>query len=200
MPENTSRRDPMTHFAGAMGQGTSDYIEGMEAAGQKQLVAEASTMPAKGDWAALKELGFGDPEPTDDDLFVKTTLPKGWSKRATSHSMWSEIVDGRGVVRVNVFYKAAFYDRDAHFQVSNVGYKAAMNLYYADDKEAVRLVPEQWDLFTEAEQDEYVQSLGAFRRDLEESRAWDKRYNERSEHLDQLAMAVKELREQNNQD
>lgn len=49
-----------------------------------------------------------------DDIFVSCTLPKGWSKKATDHSMWSKLIDDKGKVIASIFYKAAFYDRSAH--------------------------------------------------------------------------------------
>ena len=48
-----------------------------------------------------------------DDLFVNVTLPPSWQVNPTDHSMWSELVDSDGVVRAQIFYKAAFYDRSA---------------------------------------------------------------------------------------
>lgn len=65
----------------------------------------------------LEELGitFGDPV---DDLFIEAELPDGWEKRATDHSMWSELVDDEGHVRANIFYKAAFYDRRADISLT----------------------------------------------------------------------------------
>lgn len=49
-------------------------------------------------------------------LFRDADLPDGWKIRATSHSMWSELVDAKGSVRAMIFYKAAFYDQDAHIR------------------------------------------------------------------------------------
>lgn len=98
--------------------GMPGAIVASEAAGQKELVAN-ETLPTEMGVereAVTKATGiqFGDPV---DDLFVNVTLPDGWSKRATDHSMWSELVDDRGRVRATIFYKAAFYDRRAtmHF-------------------------------------------------------------------------------------
>jgi len=48
-----------------------------------------------------------------DDLFMEVELPTGWSLKRTDHSMWSNLVDDKGRERANIFYKAAFYDRDA---------------------------------------------------------------------------------------
>lgn len=53
---------------------------------------------------------FGDPV---DDLFVSVQLPDGWHKEPADHSMWSDLLDDRGRKRASIFYKAAFYDRDA---------------------------------------------------------------------------------------
>lgn len=53
-----------------------------------------------------------------DDLFVYVTLPNGWKKEATDHSMWSRLVDDKGRERASMFYKAAFYDRSAHIGIS----------------------------------------------------------------------------------
>ncbi len=49
-----------------------------------------------------------------DDLFIEAKMPEGWTKKATDHAMHSEILDGEGRKRGSLFYKAAFYDRDAH--------------------------------------------------------------------------------------
>lgn len=48
-----------------------------------------------------------------DDLFYNVTLPNGWKKESTDHSMWNNLLDEQGRIRATIFYKAAFYDRDA---------------------------------------------------------------------------------------
>lgn len=53
-----------------------------------------------------------------DDLFLNVKLPEGWRKVAESHAMWSKLVDDQGRERAAIFYKAAFYDRNAHFTIS----------------------------------------------------------------------------------
>jgi len=52
-----------------------------------------------------------------NDLFREATLPPGWKKVPTSHSMWSDLRDSKGCHRASIFYKAAFYDERAtiHF-------------------------------------------------------------------------------------
>jgi len=99
--------------------GTPGAIEASEALGQIELVSNAK-LPTEmnvGREAVTEATGiqFGD---MADDLFVNVTLPEGWLKRATDHSMHSELVDDRGRVRAGIFYKAAFYDRraDLHFK------------------------------------------------------------------------------------
>lgn len=92
-------------------------IEAQESQGQKALIF-SDTLPAQGDWEILERWGVI-PGGSADDLFRFCTLPKGWTKVPTSHSMWSALKDARGLVRAKVFYKAAFYDRDAHFNVVN---------------------------------------------------------------------------------
>lgn len=94
---------------------TPGGIEAQEAQGQRDLVA-SEVLPRKCNGCTrsqLEHMGivFG----VDiDALFVHVTLPHGWHKEATEHHMWSTLVDQHGRVRANIFYKAAFYDRDAH--------------------------------------------------------------------------------------
>lgn len=99
---------------------TPGGIEAQEAAGQRALVSNFTRLPKEYGWQKpfpkelLERLGFtigGDA----DELFVNVTAPASWSMRATDHSMHSDIVDDKGRKRGSVFYKAAFYDRKAHF-------------------------------------------------------------------------------------
>ena len=92
---------------------TPGGIEAQEKAGQTALVNSAN-MP-KEMWPsreAFEQFGFVFGEDYDD-LFLKATLPAGWSRAATDHSMHSDILDDQGRRRVAIFYKAAFYDRRA---------------------------------------------------------------------------------------
>jgi hypothetical protein len=111
-PTDYSKRIPGVAALLLTGTGT---IEAMEAAGQREACATAS-LPSdvrdREQWEALG-LMFGDPF-ADDSLFCPATLPTGWGKAPTDHSMWSNIVDAAGNVRGSFFYKAAFYDRGAH--------------------------------------------------------------------------------------
>lgn len=53
-----------------------------------------------------------------DDLFIEAKMPEGWTKKATDHALHSEILDGHGRKRGSLFYKAAFYDREAYASLS----------------------------------------------------------------------------------
>jgi hypothetical protein len=92
---------------------TPEGIVRSEKIGQMDVVA-STKMPKEmhPNRQAYERLGFT--FGTDvDDVFVAAELPKGWTRRATDHPMWSDVLDGEGRVRVAVFYKAAFYDRRA---------------------------------------------------------------------------------------
>ena len=108
-------------------------IERQEAEGQKSFVS-SETLPtsfgsinSKGkailEKAGVKFLG----QVSDDPVFQQVELPSGWKKVATDHSMWSNLVDGQGRIRANIFYKAAFYDRSAHTSVTR---RYAVNFDY----------------------------------------------------------------------
>jgi len=97
---------------------TPGGIEAQEAAGQRDMVAN-TRLPKEiihstdVNPIVLASKGFeflGD----YDDLFYSVKLPAGWKLVPTDHSMWSDLVDDKGRVRANIFYKAAFYDRSAH--------------------------------------------------------------------------------------
>lgn len=122
-------------------------VERQEARGQRELNA-SEMLPKRGTieregghygpvWREkLEALGFifGD---EGDDLFVHCTLPGGWTKKATDHSMWSKLYDEQGRERASIFYKAAYYDRDAH--MSWIPRYRAMQWYGATPDE-----PENW--------------------------------------------------------
>lgn len=68
--------------------------------------------------AFLRDRGvvFGDPV-DEDDLLQYVTLPEGWEKKSTEHSLWSVLVDDTGTDIAAIFYKEAFYDRDAFLRL-----------------------------------------------------------------------------------
>lgn len=146
--ENTAKRPTKVHLVGLIGSDT--YVPDMEAEGQHQLV-NSSRMPADGDWGTLEYLGFSKGDPVSGDpLFVEATLPGGWKKQGTDHAMHSDVVDERGLPRVGVFYKAAFYDRDARFNVIDVGAHVVSQVIRGGDGSVVAL-PQEWPLLTEIE-------------------------------------------------
>ena len=92
------------------------FIEAQEAWGQRELVESQDLPVDTGDTdQEFLDLGFTFGKPhSHDPLFRPATLPKGWRKEASDHSMGSYLVDDKGRQRVHVFYKAAFYDRCAN--------------------------------------------------------------------------------------
>jgi hypothetical protein len=98
---------------------TPGGIEAQEAAGQAMLCA-AAQLPKEMRGVTreqLEAIGFKFGEDVDE-LFVSCTLPPGWKKKATEHSMHSDLLDDKGRRRAGIFYKAAFYDRRADLNMS----------------------------------------------------------------------------------
>lgn len=50
-----------------------------------------------------------------DNIFLNVKFPAGWKLAPTDHSMWSKLLDEKGRERAAIFFKAAFYDYNAHF-------------------------------------------------------------------------------------
>ena len=125
-PFNTSeefKREPLFGLLAAMGE-NGRGIEAQEAQGQQSFVG-SDTLPKEirsyGNYdakAILKKFGvkFLGPVP-GDSLFQYVELPSGWQKVSTDHPMWSMLVDDQGRPRAQIFYKAAFYDRDANMSL-----------------------------------------------------------------------------------
>lgn len=134
-PRNTERAmrddpaEPLLFVAEAMGGGGSAAaIENMEAAGQRELlgseVIPTRVLHSTEDDLTAAGFGLGDPV-QGDPLFRRAALPKSWKREGSEHAMWSFIVDDLGRRRCSIFYKAAFYDRDAHISLTTVsGYVA----------------------------------------------------------------------------
>ncbi|MEV7422840.1 hypothetical protein [Streptomyces sp. NPDC091212] len=120
----TNPDNALVFLAASMGRGgVGGAIIELEATGQRQLV-HSNQLPTAvhGDRAEFEALGFGFGEPADSDpLFAPATLPESWTRQASDHAMWSYVVDALGRRRVSVFYKAAFYDRDAYMTLIDVG-------------------------------------------------------------------------------
>lgn len=144
--ENTSAREPIHHMFGLMG-GSDAYIYGMEAAGQRQFV-KSDYLPTQGNWEAAKALGVvRGPVKEGDELFTHVTLPEGWRREGTEHDMHSNVLDERGVPRIAVFYKAAFYDRRADFNIVHIGQNICTQLVYGDELK----LPDFWRALTDEE-------------------------------------------------
>ncbi len=118
---------------GMAGETASDAILNQEAHGQAQFVNSA-VLPIECPRFELEGLGFVFGE-NHDDIFVNVIMPGGWSKKATGHSMWSDLLDAKGHVRGGIFYKAAFYDRSAHMHLERrFNYRIQpINGYESDD-------------------------------------------------------------------
>lgn len=139
-------------------------IYAQEAQGQAEVL-NSTTLPTdtRGKDADFEALGFtfGAQVP-GDPLFREATLPAGWSRKGTDHSMHSVIEDERGIARVNIFYKAAYYDRRADMSLMNVAYRFVTDWVYGDER------PELNPLFTEDELHEILKSVDGWRRQITE--------------------------------
>lgn len=102
--------------------GDPQRILDQEAEGQESFVT-STTLPTRimtdDGKKILESFGvvFGD-EVEDDPMFQYVTLPEGWKREGTGHSMHSDVLDDKGRKRIGVFYKAAFYDRSANMHVN----------------------------------------------------------------------------------
>jgi hypothetical protein len=99
---------------------TPGGIERQEALSQREFVA-SSKLPKRISGATREQLEehWGVKFGADiDNLFVAVELPEGWRLEATDHSMWNQLLDDKSRVRASIFYKAAFYDRDASLTVN----------------------------------------------------------------------------------
>lgn len=152
-------------------------IEAQVSAGQAKLVAD-STLPIKCNHCTreqLEQMGIVFFEPIDD-LFVNVKLPDGWKKVPTNHSMWSDLVDEKERARGGIFYKAAFYDRNAFIRIDrrfSFRNKQLGNDYDTSPRAAV--VTDQgeviWQSESESPSDE-VPIYEAGERYLPEAEAW----------------------------
>lgn len=152
---NTAAQDPMLTMIEMLSGGRTPgaAIEAQEARGQRELV-KSDVLPTEGLAEAAKALGLvpGDTV-AGDEMFTHVTLPEGWTKQRTDHSMWSDLVDDRGRVRASIFYKAAFYDRSASITAvrrftirRNFDIKDAIQVRVLDGKDVVfSTEPKQYD-------------------------------------------------------
>lgn len=111
----------------------SAHIVAQEKRGQDELVG-STQFPAKAPVAELEALGFTfGPVDEGDPLFRPADLPQGWRREGSDHDMWSYVLDEKGRRRVAVFYKAAFYDRNAFARVVRPTSRLS-DLIYGDDE------------------------------------------------------------------
>jgi len=127
------------------GEHPSQAIYDAEARGQAEMV-KSESLPVQTNFctdADLEAMGIELGQPFEEDpIFRPAVLPDGWVRKATDHSMWSEVLDARGRKRLSIFYKAAFYDRSAHigaekrFNVLNGGSFRSRQPDYDRDNDA----------------------------------------------------------------
>ncbi|WP_339193961.1 hypothetical protein MKY95_19360 [Paenibacillus sp. FSL P4-0176] len=128
-----NKRDELELFMGAMlGEGQSSTIERQEKRGQTELT-NASRLPCKyngnlheqGTYIErLREMGIETVQDYNEqyskgDLFFDVKLPDGWNIKPSEHHMWSYLTDNKNNERASIFYKAAFYDRDAFLRFND---------------------------------------------------------------------------------
>ena len=117
--------------------GTPGGIEAQEAAGQRTLVSNFNRLPKNYigrdgrnfPRELLERLGFKIGGEVDV-IFYAIEAPDGWTMKPTDHSMHSDVLDDKGRRRMGVFYKAAFYDRNAHFHFTT---RYVADVEYRDD-------------------------------------------------------------------
>jgi hypothetical protein len=127
---NTSEQDAVINLVVAM---DPRGIEEQEAQGQRELV-NSTLLPTRLNGDSVEDfeaLGFTfGPVKERDPMFREASLPEGWTREGSDHAMWSYLLDERGIRRVSIFYKAAFYDRDAFMSITNVGGKFVSDWMY----------------------------------------------------------------------
>lgn len=120
-PRNT--RDQIIPIPAVHGYSVPGAIDEQEAEGAAAMQrGDCEIIPAKGvPDEELTALGFVlGPVDDNDRLFRQATLPPGWKRAGTGHSMHTDIVDELGRKRIGIFYKAAYYDRRADLSITTV--------------------------------------------------------------------------------
>jgi hypothetical protein len=116
---NTSLIEYIKKVASSIRNGIPFDIQQDEVTGQHELI-ESDTLPSDiEDREAIKKMGFILGEQVEGDpLFIYCQLPRGWKKKPLDNDnpFWTVIVDEKERPRVNIFHKAAFYDRRAFTQ------------------------------------------------------------------------------------
>ena len=137
--------------------GEKNVIEHVEAEGQQKIINMVTLpkemTPDREEW---ERLGFTFCDIPGDDVLWQATLPEGWSIKATSHSMWSDIIDNKGRKRGSIFYKASFYDRKGSMRLRP---RYEIKRVYSDDTESLSEVyfgSEEEKIFVAGQIDESV--------------------------------------------
>lgn len=168
VPTNTQReaqQDPVIRAVGPLLANQARYVDipAQERKGQQELV-DSDVLPVAMHTPRerFEALGFvfGDAVP-DDPIFRLARLPVGWKREASDHDMWSYVVDGRGVRRVAVFYKAAYYDRNAFMRVIDVGSALADEACWGDDVPTAESL--NLDRYTDAERKAFAKQIAYHR-------------------------------------
>ena len=127
----------------------SNIAEGQARYGQKEFV-NSQQLPSKCNWPSrgvdlkkqYKKLGIKVVGKTSvDDLFLDVVLPEGWKLECTDHSMWNRLMDDKGRERATIFYKAAFYDRDAFI---NFNHRYITGCEYVEKEEGDKFIPKYY--------------------------------------------------------
>ncbi|MGI5155771.1 hypothetical protein [Microbispora sp. CA-102843] len=140
-PRNT--RDQIIPIPAIHGVHVPGAIEEQEAEGAAAMQrGDCEIIPAKGaSDEELTALGFTlGPVDANDPLFRQATLPPGWKRAGTGHSMHTDIVDEHGRKRIGIFYKAAWYDRRADLSITTVYGYVADCLY----RDTVPILDDSW--------------------------------------------------------
>ena len=100
-------------------KGEEKVVEHMEEEGQKDVferIMLAKVMePPREEW---EKLGFIFNEIAGEEVLLQAVLPKGWKlKQNENNAMWTDILDEKGTLRGQMFYKAAFYQQMAHMEL-----------------------------------------------------------------------------------
>ena len=150
---------------------TPGGIEQQESAGQRELL-ERNILPRLIRGGTREQLAqFGLRFGKDiDDLFVECVLPLGWTKKAGEWDTHNDLLDEKGRVRAFIFFKAAFYDRQAHMSLRG---RFKVDLYQAGRDDAHRIA-------AVTDSGKVLLVLGEWRRSdpeasdayLEQGRAW----------------------------
>lgn len=128
--KRTFETDGEMMLLGAMIGGPAFGIDSMQREGQKEMLY-IDTLPVSGStpqkaWdekgvqyiddsqeKLLIAMGFklGPPVEGDEKFFRHATFPPGWTRKRTEHHMYTHVLDNKGRPRLQIGYKAAFYDR-----------------------------------------------------------------------------------------